>query len=234
MMETTSPTTAQTAVQTDLLTAIQEILAASPEPLTVPKIRSKLPSSLRGTSVEEIAECLKRPAAASVLIQFPKYRSQQDRFWDRPMAVHIAALLREVLQEGPLNFSELRRKLPAYAVAQAESVLMEQVNQGILYKHPRVGKRGGDRFGIRPADPKDYLLSELAQVFQRLEQLGFSQSQLREAALEILHEDEWASALAQASAESSAKPGSTTDSTPEASPEPPTSEMSNTPPASNP
>ena len=109
-----------------------------------------------------------------------------------------AALVHQALQEQALGLSELRRKLPTYAVTPLETVLMEQVNQGKLHRHPRPGKRGGDRFGTRPADPKDYLRAELAVLFLNLEKLGFTQEQLREGALELLHEEEWASTISQA------------------------------------
>lgn len=191
MEPTTQPRPAQAPSETDLATAVQEILRASEEPLTVSKIRSQLPSALRSISVEELSSVLTRKVSAGVLSAYPKYRSQQDRFWDRPMPVHIQRLLRDALQQGPLPWSELRRKLPAYAQAHAEHVLDEQVKQGVLHRHPRLG-RGGERFGLRPADPKDYLRQELVEVFGRLEQLGFTQAQLRESALELLHEEEWA------------------------------------------
>ncbi|HEV3119502.1 MAG TPA: hypothetical protein VGY58_20765 [Gemmataceae bacterium] len=197
-METPSQTAVEPVVQTDLATAVQQVLAASNEPLTVSKIRTQLPSSLRGISVEELGEFLKRQAAANVLVQYPKYRSQQDRYWDRPMPIHVSWLVREVLQEGPLGLSELRRKLPAYAISQVDAVLSEEVGRGNLYRHPRTGKRGGDRYGVRPADPKDYLRSELAELFLSMESLGFTQEQLREGALELLHEDEWSSTISQA------------------------------------
>jgi hypothetical protein len=197
-METTSPTTAEPTTQTDLPTAVQRILAASSEPLTVSKIRAQLPAALRNIAPEELGEFLRRQAAANVLIPYPKYRSQQERYWDRPLPVHVAALVREVLQEEALGLPELRRKLPAYAVTHVETVLLEQVSQGQLHRHPRAGKRGGDRFGVQPADPKEYLRAELAALFLQLEKLGFTQEQLREGALELLHEDEWASTISQA------------------------------------
>ncbi len=101
----------------DLVAAVLRVLEASSEPLTVSKIRAKLPAPFRSSSPEELLDCLKRQVAANALHQFPKYRSQHDRFWDRSMAVHIAALLRSTLEEEPLNLAELRRKLPAYAAA---------------------------------------------------------------------------------------------------------------------
>src|SRR5262249_26963063 len=106
----------QTSAAVDLVAVVHRVLEASSEPLTVSKIRAKLPAPFRSISLEELSDCLSRQVAANALYQFPKYRSQQDRFWDRSMPVHINALLRSVLEEKPLNLAELRRKLPAYAV----------------------------------------------------------------------------------------------------------------------
>jgi hypothetical protein len=184
-----APTPAEApASADDLVSALQKVLQSSPEPLTVPKIRSLLPAALRALNVED---SLLRQVAANVLYQYPKYRSQHDRFWDRPMPVHVAWLLKEALAERPLNLAELRRKLPVYAKAHIERVLEEQVLQKQLFRHPNTG-RGGERFGLRPADPKDYLPAELAVVFSKLEQLGFTAAQIRAGALELLHNEEWA------------------------------------------
>ena len=81
-------TTSAAVVETDLVSGIQQVLQASEEPLTVSKIRAKLPTRLREVSVEELSSVLNRQVAAQVLVQYPKYRSQQDRYWDRPMPVH--------------------------------------------------------------------------------------------------------------------------------------------------
>jgi hypothetical protein len=173
----------------DPLVAIQRVMEASSEPLTPSKIRALLPAKHKSANLDEI---LPRQVTAQVLYQFPKYRSQQDRFWNRPMPVHIAALLQETLSEGPLNVSELRRKLPAYAQPTFEAILQEELSKGKLHRHPKVS-RGGERFGVRPPEPKEYLKTELIEVFRRLEGLGFKLDQLRPAAIELLQEEEWSS-----------------------------------------
>src|SRR5438105_11464574 len=106
LAEQSSP---QAPAGTDLVSAIHRVLASSQEPLTVPKIRTALPAAIRPANLEELAECLRRQVAANVLQQYPKYRSQQERYWDRPMPVHVASLLRFALEEKPLAWSELRR-----------------------------------------------------------------------------------------------------------------------------
>jgi hypothetical protein len=191
MTQLTDPTSATPAIEVDPGDAVHRVLQASTEPLTLAKIRSLLPTRFRKMDQEELAEMLRRQVAANVVYQFPRYRSQHDRFWDRPMAVHVAALLKAALEDEPLGWSELRRSLPAYAISQAEAVLHEQIAQRQLFRHPRSG-RGVDRFGTKPPDPKTYLRAELPEVFQRLEKLGFSAEQLRESALELLHDEEWA------------------------------------------
>jgi hypothetical protein len=193
-MTPTTELTAEPEAAADLATAIQRVLAASAEPLTVSKIRARLSAPFSSASSAELADFLQRQVAANVLYAFPRYRSQHDRFWDRPMAVHIASLIHVTLENGALPLSQLRRKLPPYAQSQADEVLNLQVGQGLLHRHPRKGSRGGDLFGVHPADPKDYLSGTLAEVFADLERLGFTEPQLRAAALELLHDEEWSPA----------------------------------------
>jgi hypothetical protein len=176
----------------DLVSALQRLLQASPHPLTPAKIRAMLPAAFRSSSEHALMECLNRQVAAHVFCQYPKYRSSNDRFWDRPMAVHIADLLRTALEAEPLPWSVLRRRLPVYAQAQAEAVLKDQIKQGLIFRLPRLG-RSTERFGLRPAEAKEYLRREIAGLFLRLENLGFTGAQLREGALDLFHEEEWGS-----------------------------------------
>ena len=69
------------------MAAVRRVLQASPEPLTLSKIRAALPANFRAVSLEALAEVLQRQVAANVLVPYPKYRSPQDRYWDRPMRV---------------------------------------------------------------------------------------------------------------------------------------------------
>jgi hypothetical protein len=193
MAEVVEQTPAGAYTDTDLVAAVPQVLQRSDEPLTLSKIRASLPAAFRSISLEALEETLRRQAAANVLYAYPKYRSQQNRYWDRPMPVHLAYLLRAALAEKPLPLAELRRKLPDYAKDKAVPVLEEEVAQGNLFRHPALSKRSGERYGARRPDAKDYLLDELKAVFGRLEQLGFTPAELRAGALELLHEEEWAS-----------------------------------------
>jgi hypothetical protein len=183
--------TPQTTAIPDAVAEVQNVLAASDEPLTLAKIRSRLPVSLRQLEQKELEEVLQRQVAANVFHQFPKYRGQNERYWDRPMSVHIAHLLHHLLAEKAMPWAELRRKLPAYAQGQAEKVFQEELAQGRLFRYPRTSGRGNERFGAHPPNPKDYLRTELTGVFQRLANLGFNRSEVRQAGLELLHEEEW-------------------------------------------
>jgi hypothetical protein len=192
MTQIVNPTPPEASAETDLVAAVQQVLQTSDEPLTLSKVRAQLPARFRSIPLEELADCLNRQVAAQVVQLYPRYRSRQDRYWDRSMPVHVTMLLRGVLREASLPWSELRRKLPAYAQPQAEEVLRDLVDRGEVFRHPRPGSRGGDHYALQPPDPKDYLGPELVGLFRRLEQLGFNQSQVRAAALELLHDEEWA------------------------------------------
>jgi hypothetical protein len=187
----TPPAQSSSGPAPDLATAVQRVLANSDEPLTVSKLRAKLPGGLRNTDPKDLTDVLERQVAAGALYKYPKYRSQQDRYWDRGMDAHVAHLMVVALEGGPLPWSELRRKLPAYAHERAQEVREQQVREGLLHRHPRAGTRGAERYGVRPPDPRDYLRQELPDLFTRLASLGFTRPQIRAAALELLHEEEW-------------------------------------------
>ncbi len=214
MTQVADPNVPATGSETDLVAAVRRVLQASPEPLTLSKIRSALPAAFRSVSLESLAETLQRQVAANVLVQYPKYRSAQDRFWDRPMRVHIAQLLVSALENGPLAASELRRKLPDYAKTQAEGILEEEVAQGRIHRHPPANSRSGPRFGVEPPDPKTFLRAELGTLFGRLERLGFSQARLRQAALELLHDEEWGPTASGTPQTSSATPRPSAETNP--------------------
>ena len=190
----------------DLTAAIARVMQESNEPLTVSKIRALLPTALRSANLEEV---LQRQVAAKVLQPYPKYRSQHDRYWDRPMPVHVAALIQTGLAEGPLGLSDLRRKLPAYAHSHLEAVLQEELTRGRLHRHPKLTSRGGERVGAAPPHPREYLKPELAVLFERMTQLGFAVPQVRQAALELLHEEEWSPTSTTTSPAGDSRPGPT-------------------------
>src|SRR5262249_13545488 len=193
--------------ETDLAAAVHRVLEASPEPLTLSKIRSHLPAAFRNIGSRELEERLARRVDANVLYQYCPYRSQHPRYWDRPMRVHVVHLLREILQDEPLTLSQVKRKLPDYARDKAEEVLRDQVAQGLLYQHPRPAGRGSELYGLQPPAPRQPLRPELAKLFGRPQkQLGFTREQLRQAALELLHDEEWGDEPAAAAPAPAATP----------------------------
>jgi hypothetical protein len=174
----------------DLVNEIRRLLRESDEPLTAAKIRDRLPAPLNQISLDSLAEVLKRQAAAHVLIVCPKYRSQQDRYWDRPLREHVHEMLRDILTMGPLPWSELRKRLPRYARYLAESVLNEQLAQGRLFRHPPRTPRSAPRFALYPADLRTYLRPALADLMARLEPMGFARTEIRRGLKQILSEAE--------------------------------------------
>lgn len=155
---------------------------------------------LRSIPAETFAGVLRRQVAAQVVVLYPRHRSAQDRYWNRPLGVHLEQLLRTALRAGPLTWSEIRRRLPAYAKVKAESVLEEQVARGRIHRHPPAG-RLGPRYSLTPAEPYFYLRPELDALLRRLEGLGFSRKQLRESASDFLQEEEWSETAREAAAQ---------------------------------
>jgi hypothetical protein len=174
---------------TDMVEAIRDVLRASDQPLTPTQVRARLPWPLRGFSLEGIRDTLSRQVAAQVLILYPKYRSDQDRYWDRPLRQHVEQLLRGILRDRPMTRTELRRRLPAYARILADNVLDALLAKSRVFEHPGSSRRAGPRLASYPADPRPHLHVELEALFGRLERLGFTRRQLRDATLTLLQED---------------------------------------------
>jgi hypothetical protein len=187
---TPAPTPAL-ASHPDLVEALAGVLRDSPEPLTVKDIRAALGQLWRRLALDHLTDVLHRQAAAQVFFVYPKYRSRHERFWDRPLRVHVELLLRGSLRAGPLPMVTLRQRLPGYAKSLADSVLEEQLAQGHMHRHPPGAGRKGARIGLEPPDARAYLRPELDRLFRRFQKLGFSKGELREALADLVRESEW-------------------------------------------
>jgi hypothetical protein len=176
----------------DLVGAIQEILKQSSEPLTVPKIRVRLRGAFRAIGIEELADVLQRQVAAQVLVICPKYRSGQDRYWDRPLREHAKVVLRRTLEDGAMPWSELRKKFPKYLRHLAESVLNEELARRTIFRHPPATPRVGIRYSLQAPDVGPHAARELEEALSRLEAHGFSRVDACEALMHLLQQHEWA------------------------------------------
>jgi hypothetical protein len=175
----------------DLVDAIREVLKHSDEPLTIQKIRVRLPALFGSIRMAELAETLRRQVAAQVLVMCPKYRSAQDRYWDRPLREHAKVVVRMALADGPATWSDLRKAFPKYLRHLAESVLNEELARGAIFRHPPASVRQGPRYALQAADVRRYLGKELQDLLDRVQALGFSRPEAREAIVQILQDEEW-------------------------------------------
>ena len=180
------------STQTDLVDAVREVLRQSVEPLTIPRIRERLPKPLGAIGIEELTDVLHRQLAAHVLVMCPKYRSSQDRYWDRPLREHAKVVLNEALRGGPLSWADLRKKFPKYVRHLADSVLNEELAKETIFRHPPTSARMGPRYALEPANVRSYVNKELHEMLTRLEHCGFGRTESREAIQQLLQEDEWA------------------------------------------
>ncbi len=177
------------SAQTDLVDAVREVLRHSAEPLTIPRIRERLPMPI---GIGELTDVLHRQLAAHVLVMCPKYRSSQDRYWDRPLREHAKVVLSEALRGGPLPWADLRKKFPKYLRHLADSVLNEELAKETIFRHPPTSARTGPRYALEPANVRSYAKKELHEMLTRLEHFGFGRAESREAIEQLLQEEEWA------------------------------------------
>lgn len=181
----------------DLVDAITEVLRQSEEPLTIPQLRERLRGPYRSMRITELlTEVLARQVAANVLVMCPKYRSSQDRFWDRSLRQHAKAMLTGALEAGPMSWTEIRKKLPKYLRHLAESVLDEELAKGAIFRHPPTSSRNGPRYALQPADVRCYAGKELHDLLTRMHERGFARAEVCEALMQLLQENEWSDAEA--------------------------------------
>jgi hypothetical protein len=183
------------STQTDLVDAVRDVLRSSTEPMTVARIRERLPAPFQALRIEELADAVRRQVAAQVLVMCPKYRSGQDRFWDRTLHQHAKVVLREALRSGPMAWADLRKKFPKYLRHLADTVLNEELARGTIFRHPTTSARMGPRYGLEPADVRTYAAAALQALLSRLERCGFDHAESRAALLQLLQEAEWAPEL---------------------------------------
>jgi hypothetical protein len=183
------------STQTDLVDAIRDVLRSSTEPMTTARIRERLPAPFRALQIEELADAIHRQVAAHVLVMCPKYRSGQDRFWDRTLHQHAKVVLREALRNGPMAWADLRKKFPKYLRHLADTVLNEELARGAVFRHPTTSARMGPRYGLEPADVHAYAAAELQALLNRLARCGFDRADSQAALMQLLLEAEWAPEL---------------------------------------
>jgi hypothetical protein len=175
----------------DLVDAICGVLQSSDEPLTIPRIRERLPAPYEAIRTVELQDVLHRQVAANVLVMCPKYRSGQDRYWDRELRDHAMLLLHKSLEQGPISWSDLRKKFPKYLRHFAESVLNEELAKGTIHRHPPTSLRMGPRYAHQPPSVHCYAKKELHNMLARLVQCGFTRSDASETLMALLQEEEW-------------------------------------------
>lgn len=190
--------------RTDVVDAVREVLRCSAEPMTIPKIRERLPAPHRRMRLEELADVVQRQVAANVLVACPKYRSSQDRYWDRSLREHAKVVLHESLRAGPMAWADLRKKFPKYLRHLAESVLNEELARAAIFRQPETSPRMGPRYALDPPDVRTYAARELRALVARLEQYGFDRMESCEAIVQLVQENEWGTCAATDPAKSAA------------------------------
>jgi hypothetical protein len=100
-------------------------------------------------------------------------------------------VLRGALADGPIPWSDLRKRVPKYMRHLAESVLNEELAKGAIHRHPPTSARAGFRYALAAADIRAFAMTELEAALARLVERGFSLSDAREAFMHLLQEAEW-------------------------------------------
>jgi hypothetical protein len=168
---------ADTLVELDDL--IRRVIERSPEPLSEARIEKALPKGLRPAR-DVLARRLKSLAGTRAIHAWPHSRfgafSPEDAA--RRAVVDVLAL-------GPLTRADLIRAVGRRFRGTGEksvvAALRALLTEGQVFRRPPAPRGRAPRFGLEPANPRDYLEPGLSSLVAAIAKKGFSPESVRDA-----------------------------------------------------
>lgn len=160
----------------DLDVLLKKTIAQVPDSLTATRVRSALPPGYR-IPLDQLKERLSALAKQGLLFEWP---TRPKQYAARSFEAFVRERVIEVLQQPrALTGAEISKKLPTVARPFIAKTLKVLVEEGRVYRHPKIGRR--EPYGLAPPNPLDYLRPTLEKLLDNLRRVGFSLSAVREA-----------------------------------------------------
>jgi hypothetical protein len=174
----------------DTKEVILKVVRNAGEPLTVKKVLDLLPRPFK-VSEDVLNRFLDEQVQAGALHEWPSLRSKKRYWFQDPEAVIKKGML-QVLSQKALSQTELQKSLrklffrsPKYKAKELTRTCLRQLlEEGRVYKYPRMPRKRSDFYGVLPPDPAPYLgkvKTELKKVFEKLRPFGVTEEEVYEA-----------------------------------------------------
>ncbi|MGH8487372.1 MAG: hypothetical protein ACREXS_00465, partial [Gammaproteobacteria bacterium] len=184
--------------RSDIAAAILSLLAASPDPLPVSKLKAGLrkPHDL---PAEELVALVAGHLRLGTVFRYAPLRGEGFRYWDRDRGHYLDTLIERELRAAALPIHTLRSRVARRLGDASETELRERIEGllrvGRLHELPRAPGSRSARLSARPPDPKAYLsvmVQRLVQAVEeeslKLEACGLTRSAVYAAARALLEE----------------------------------------------
>ncbi|MFH0344528.1 MAG: hypothetical protein ACHBNF_20930, partial [Chromatiales bacterium] len=184
--------------RSDIATAILSLLAASPDPLPMSKLKAGL-HKRHDLPVQELEALVASHLGFGTVFRYAPLRGGGFRYWDRDRGHYLDTLIERELRAAALPIHTLRGRV-ARRLGDASEMEVRERTEGLLrvgrlHELPRGPSSRSVRLSTRPPDPKAYLsgmVQRLVQVIEeeslKLEACGLTRSAIYAAARALLEE----------------------------------------------
>lgn len=164
---------AATTDRSDIATAILSLLAASPDPLPVSKLKTGL-RKRHDLPAEELEALVASHLGLGTVFRYSPLRGEGFRYWDRDRGHYLDTIIERELRDAALSVHTLRGRVARRLGDASETELRERVERllrvGRLHELPRVAGNRAARLSTKPPDPKAYLSGIVQRLVHAIEE----------------------------------------------------------------
>ncbi len=159
--------------RSDIATAILSLLAASPDPLPVSKLKAGL-RKRHDLSVQELETLVAGYVGLGTVFRYAPLRGEGFRYWDRDRGHYLDTIIERELREAALPIQTLRGRVAKRLRDVSETELRERIERllrvGRLHELPRIAGNRAARLSAKLPDPKDYLSGLIQRLVHAIEE----------------------------------------------------------------
>ena len=156
-----------------IATALLSLLAASPDPLPLSKLKAGL-RKRHDLSVQELEALVASHLGLGTVFRYPPFRGEGYRYWDRDRGHYLDTLIERELHAAALPIHTLRGRVARRLGDASEAEVRERIEGllrvGRLHELPRGPGSRSARLSAKPPDPKDYLSGTIQRLVQAIEE----------------------------------------------------------------
>lgn len=186
-----SATLTETAVDTELWSAVFAALERSDQPVTAAQLQKQLPTTVKAER-SEIESLLEDAVGRGKVFRFAPYGSPAVRYWSQGMEAYARAALLDLLSKQPRTRAELasasERMLKDWSKDKRQKFVARLISEKHVRELPLLLGARSRRLSVGRSEPKDYLSHALNEICRRLAADGIPAEEVLRTARELAAE----------------------------------------------